>query len=370
MDQGLAVDHGVAVVEGLEELLAAEPYSLPASRKEPLLTAGLSTLTDLHRARCQPYARILKAWHSPGTTGHGSASVPYLPVSLFKSLDLRSVPEDAIFKVMTSSGTTGQTPSRIYLDVETARLQTRALASIVKAYLGTTRRAMLIVDHAGVVRDRHSFSARTAGILGMMTYGRDHLFVLDEEMRLRRPELDRWLARHADEELLVFGFTFMIWQDLLVPLRDAGVDLSHAVVVHSGGWKKLADQAVSKAEFKAGLRSAFGVRHVHDFYGMVEQVGSVYFECGAGFFHAPDFADIIVRDPVDWRPALIGRLGVVEVVSLLPRSYPGHALLTQDLGIVHGVDDCECGRMGRRFSIEGRVPKAEVRGCSDTQVRH
>jgi hypothetical protein len=59
----------------------------------------------------------------------------------------------------------------------------------------------------------------------------------------------------------------------------------------------------------------------------------------------------------------------MEVLSLLPLSYPGHALLTQDLGIVHGVDDCGCGQLGTRFSIEGRVPKTEVRGCSDTQVR-
>ena len=38
--------------------------------------------------------------------------------------------------MMTSSGTTGQVPSRVYLDVETARLQTRALSSIVTHYVG------------------------------------------------------------------------------------------------------------------------------------------------------------------------------------------------------------------------------------------
>ncbi len=151
--------------------------------------------------------------------------------------------------------------------------------------------------------------------------------------------------------------------------RRTGVDLSRATLVHSGGWKKLIDQSVSKPDFKQALSDALGIERVHDFYGMVEQVGSVYFECDAGFFHPPNFADVIMRDPETWEPAEPGLPGVVEVVSLLPHSYPGHALLTQDLGIVHGVDDCACGRMGRRFTIEGRVPKAEVRGCSDTQVR-
>lgn len=361
------------MADGLERLLAAPQYSVGASEKEALMAAGLAALTQWHEARCRPYARILSAWRSPGTDGAQAdgrlTAVPYLPVSLFKSLELRSITDDQVFKVLVSSGTTGQQPSRVYLDVETAQLQARALSRIVTHFLGTARRPMLIVDSSEVIRDRRSFSARAAGIKGMMTYGRDHLFVLDEEMRLRRDELDTWLARHADEDLLIFGFTFMVWNDLLLPLRDAGVDLSRATLVHSGGWKKLVDQAVSRDEFRMSLRSAVGLHRVHDFYGMVEQVGSVFFECEMGTFHTPNFADVIVRDPTTWLPAPHGSPGVVEVLSLLPRSYPGHALLTEDLGIVHGVDDCACQRSGTCFSLQGRVPRAEIRGCSDTQVR-
>jgi hypothetical protein len=358
---------------GLERLLSAEQYAVAAEEKGPLMAAGLERLTGMHRAHCPPYARILSAWSSPGTNGPGVdgtlAAVPYLPTALFKSLELRSVPENRVFKVMSSSGTTGQTPSRVYLDVETAQLQARALGRIVSHVLGPTRRPMLIVDHTGTIRDRHNFSARAAGIKGMMTFGRDHLFVLDESMRLRRRELDSWLARHAGDDLLVFGFTFMIWHDFLQPLRDAGLGLSRATLIHSGGWKKLVDQSVSKDEFKASLGAALGLDRVHDFYGMVEQVGSVYFECSAGYFHPPNFADVIVRDQVTWQPADHGERGVVETLSLLPHSYPGHAILTEDLGIVHGIDDCACGQLGARFTLDGRVPRAEVRGCSDTQVR-
>ena len=117
---------------------------------------------------------------------------------------------------------------------------------------------MLIVDTPMSSATATDFSARAAGIKGMMTFGRDHLFVLDDEMQLRRTELDAWLARHADEDLLVFGFTFMVWHDFLVPLRDAGLDLSRATLIHSGGWKKLVDEAVSKDEFKASLKAGPG----------------------------------------------------------------------------------------------------------------
>jgi hypothetical protein len=51
---------------------------------------------------------------------------------------------------------------------------------------------------------------------------------------------------------------------------------------------------------------------------------------------------------------------------MLPESYPGHSILTEDLGRITAVDTCPCGRLGKALRIEGRVPKAELRGCSDT----
>ena len=59
---------------------------------------------------------------------------------------------------------------------------------------------------------------------------------------------------------------------------------------------------------------------------------------------------------------------MIEVLSLLPRSYPGHALLTEDRGRLLGEDDCPCGRKGRYFEVFGRLPKAELRGCSDSHA--
>jgi len=357
------------VGEDLDRLIALEQYSLPEAAKTPAMLAGLNALTERHLERSLEYARIVGAAHLRTGDADRLEDVPYLPVTLFKWLDLRSVPDDAVFKVMTSSGTTGQVPSRVYLDVGTARTQTRALSSIVTSFLGPKRRAMLIIDEPGVIADRQKLSARGAGILGMMSYGRDHLFALDADMHLDRSALEAWLARHADDDLLIFGFTSMVWQHLFEEAQDHHLDLSRAVLVHSGGWKKLAELAVTNETFKSRLREAFGIARVHNFYGMIEQVGSVFFECEAGNFHAPNFADVLVRDPASWQPAAIAEPGVVEVMSLIPESYPGHALLTEDLGTVLGVDDCPCGRLGRRFTISGRIPKAEVRGCSDTYER-
>ena len=41
----------------------------------------------------------------------------------------------------------------------------------------------------------------------------------------------------------------------------------------------------------------------------------------------------------------------------------------EDIGEIAGEDDCGCGRMGRYFTIAGRLAQSELRGCSDTHER-
>ena len=99
---------------------------------------------------------------------------------------------------------------------------------------------------------------------------------------------------------------------------------------------------------------------------MVEQTGSIYIECEHNHFHSPVYSDIIVRRPVDFSKADHNESGIVQLISLLPLSYPGHSILTEDEGIILGEDDCKCGRLGKYFKILGRLNNAEIRGCSDT----
>ena len=126
------------------------------------------------------------------------------------------------------------------------------------------------------------------------------------------------------------------------------------------------NEAVSPGMFKSALHEVCGIDHVYDYYGMVEQTGSIYVECECGHLHTSIFSDIICRRPKDFSECGFGEDGLIEVVSVLPESYPGHALLTEDVGVVLGEDDCPCGRKGKYFKINGRIKNAEIRGCSDT----
>jgi hypothetical protein len=349
----------------MSELLDLSIYGLTEQEKNRKLLPELANLTRHHRSACPMYARILDALGTGDTFGL-IEDLPFLPVSLFKTHRLFSVPEDEIFKVVTSSGTTGQAVSRVFLDKETANLQTRALVQIMSKILGPARLPMILVDTASVMRDRNVFSARAAGVKGMMTFGRAHFFALDEDMSLDIDGLKKFLAIHAGQRVLLFGFTFMVWKHFAPAVEAAGLRLNDAILIHSGGWKKLTDEAVDNVTFKRRINEMTGIRTIRDFYGMAEQVGSVFVEGDDGFLHPPAFADVIIRDPVSLAPLPPGQVGVAQVISVLPRSYPGHSLLTEDLAVAHSIDGNGTAFRGKAFSVLGRVPKSELRGCSDT----
>jgi phenylacetate-coenzyme A ligase PaaK-like adenylate-forming protein len=344
-------------------------YGLDRETKRNLLGRELSSLMNHHRTHCMQYLKILdaRAWRLDKYNCF--EEYPWLPVRLFKMYELLSVNKNEVFKTLTSSGTTGQSPSRIFLDKNTASLQTSALVRIMQEFLGKSRLPMLIIDHPGVIKDRTKFSARGAGILGLSNFGRGHVYALNDDMSLNLEAIELFSKKYEGIPKLIFGFTFMVWQYFLLELEanKKFIDLNNSILFHSGGWKKLEAMSVDNNEFKERLRAVCGDLRIHNFYGMVEQVGSVFVECEYGYLHAPSFADLIVRDPLSWRPLPMGHSGVIQVLSAVPYSYPGHSLLTEDLGTIFGEDDCACGRLGRYFHVHGRMAKAEIRGCSDTQ---
>jgi hypothetical protein len=343
---------------------------MPEAEKRPFLLREFDALTRHHYSACPIYRNIVDRLFGGLSPEPYSRieDIPFIPVSLFKERDLLCIPRDQVFKVLTSSGTTGQQVSKVYLDRRTADLQAKALVRTMQHFLGKDRLPMVVLDHPGVVKDRTSFSARGAGILGMMQFGRQPIYALNDDMSLNLEGLADYIGKHQGERIFYFGFTFMVWQHVVAELRKLGRKMppNKGALIHSGGWKKLEHARVSHEVFNEGVRSILGVDHVINFYGMVEQVGGVFFENSLGRLQAPVFSDVIVRDPQTLAPLPPGQPGLVQVLSILPGSYPGHSLLTADLGQIDGVDHPEAGGFGRYFSIHGRAPRTELRGCSDT----
>lgn len=353
-----------------DELLEKAPYSLSKDEKNRILTERLKELTKLHKENCEEYSRILDSISFDLEKVDNYENLPFLPVRLFKELELRSVPKEEVVKTMTSSGTSGQAVSKIYLDRTTSSNQQKTMVKIVSDYTGSGRMPMIILDCPSVVKNRLMFSARGAGILGFSIFGAKKIYALDDDMNLNVEALKEFLEKYKGQKILLFGFTFMVWKHFykeLVRLKDeVSFDLSNGILIHGGGWKKLVNEAVSPEEFHRRLKDICGLDSVHDYYGMVEQTGCIYMQCECGHLHASIFSDVIIRKPEDFSICKRGERGIIQVVSAIPESYPGHSLLTEDEGEILGEDDCPCGRKGKYFKIYGRLKNAEIRGCSDT----
>ena len=351
----------------INEIIATLPYSLSKKEKSILFNEAMSLLTNHHYRHCSEYKSILDALKYHQDASHSYDQFPFLPVRLFKDYKLSSINKKKIFKTMHSSGTSGQDVSKIYLDKENASLQTKVLTKIVSTVLGNKRLPMLIIDSKSTVKDRNLFTARGAGIIGFSIFGKDITYALNDNMELDIEQVKDFLIRHKNEKIFIFGFTYIIWKYFVKEIltKNYKIPQIDGFLIHGGGWKRLADEAVENIQFKKSVYDACGVKNVINYYGMVEQTGSIFLECSEGYLHSSIFSDIIIRRN-DFSVCNFNEIGLVQLISLLPTSYPGHNIISEDIGEIIGIDDCKCGRLGKYFIIHGRAEKAEIRGCSDT----
>ncbi|HED66931.1 MAG TPA: acyl-protein synthetase [Planctomycetes bacterium] len=334
-------------------------------RDDATLLAEMNALTRRHREGCAPYRRMTE-----GFTGAGSlAELPFVHVGLFKRLALVTELDDVRpGRTLESSSTSGQGASRVRLDAASSALQAKSSRAILADFVGEARRPLLVLDSSASLRRRGGLSARIAAAMSLEPFADGMHFLLGagaDPASLHRERIVELAGEH--DALLVYGFTWILWRAWAQGLgEDARRALAGKTVhfVHSGGWKKLEAEAVDRATFDAALLDGLGPdSRVIDYYGLVEQVGIVFPLCECGYRHAPVWAEVLVRDPFS-SEVLEGEPGLLQLMNPLALGAPYHNVLTEDLGrLIAG--DCPCGRGNRRFELIGRVPKAELRGCSN-----
>ena len=108
-----------------------------------LLEKKLLDLTKHHYLNSQKYKKIIDSLFAKKS--NNLENIPFLPINLFKDLNLKSIPDKNVFKILHSSGTSGNV-SKIFLDKNNAQNQTKALNDIISKLLGKERIPMLILD--------------------------------------------------------------------------------------------------------------------------------------------------------------------------------------------------------------------------------
>ena len=350
----------------IQELLQNDPYQSHKNTRKDFLKL-IKDLTLHHKKNSIEYKKIFNFFNYNLSKIHSVDDIPYIPINLFKSKDLISIKKKNINKTLLSSGTSNTALSKIYLDKENAYNQVKVLKKIIESLLGTTRLPMLVIEQKPDNNSREKFNARKAAIYGFSIFGKEQTFFLNEKGKINYKEVNNFLKKYKDNKFLIFGFTSFIYENLILKLSTEFLegDFKNGVLLHGGGWKKMNDIKISNELFKFKLQNKLNLKEIYNYYGLVEQTGSIFIECKkCGSFLSSNFSDVIVRDKY-FNKVKDGQKGLVQLLSLLPTSYPGHSILTEDIGEIVPRHKIKCNLDAKHFLIHGRLENSEVRGCSD-----
>ncbi len=343
-----------------------EPYGIDSKQKKIFFCKEINLLTKHHYSNSYQYKNLLN-FFKYNLNNMELENFPFLPTQIFKEIDLLSINKRNILKKMMSSGTSGSSPSRIYLDRDNAYNQIFVLAKIMSTILGKNRLPMLIVDNKTKNPTKISFNARIAAINGFSTFGKDHTYLLNDDESINFIQLTNFLKKFGNSPFFIFGFTSYIFKSIIEKFpKNKTFDFSKGILLHGGGWKKMEDKKIDNKSFKNLLKKKVNLSKIYNYYGLIEQTGSIFLECPlCSCFRTTAFSDILIRDK-HFKVVQNGRKGLIQLFSLLPTSYPGHIVLTEDIGAIIDDNKCICSKSGKRFKVFGRSKKSELRGCSDT----
>lgn len=357
------------------ELLGMSPYEQSAEA-DAMFMEALQEELQFHYDHNEAYRQFCERKrfnpHEPLTD---IRQIPPVAVSVFKELgfSLASVPKEDIRLRLQSSATSG-TPSTIVVDKETSRRQAKAMVKVMQEVIGRERKPFLVMDIDPRSEFKTLLGARFAAITGYLNFASKAAYFLKaNEKKVSYFDVEamqEYLQTLPTEQpVVVFGFTYILYSQVLKALQASQIQLhlpKGSKIIHIGGWKKLESEKVEKSLFNKQFSDVFGIEptDVVDIYGFTEQMGLNYPDCPCGCKHTSNYVRVLVRDPQTHDVLPSGKEGMLEFISPVPHSYPGNAVLTDDLGyILDG--SCPCGRGGTRFVVTGRLKKAEIRGCGD-----
>ncbi len=352
------------------EYIKSSAFTLKLSEKKELLLPYIKEEHLYHYQNNSLYKKIIDNEYQNQDFFTSLDKAPFLPVQYFKENGKSFTSSKKIHRSLLSSSTSG-VPSVINIDNETSKRQVFSLIASLSNFIGKERRHFLICD---VPPQTNSFdiSARHGAIGGFTNFATKSDFILENSDNSYKANIQKIkdIISENKNPLILCGFTFLVYIYLIKFCKQNNITLTlpeNSYLIHIGGWKKLADQQVSREKFIEDTCEVFKLKpeNIIDIYGFTEQMGTIYPECRYGFKHVPDHAHLIVRNPYSYDILPDGQTGVGQFLSLVPRSYTGFSLITDDLIQITGNDDCKCGRKGTYFKVIGRAKSAEIRGCGD-----
>lgn len=274
-------------------------------------------------------------------TPQNVAEIPFLPISFFKTHEVRSK-KRAIETLFMSSGTTGSERSKHH--VESLEMYE---ISFLKSYcnqIGNPENQIILALLPNYIEQGNSSLVYMVDHLIKATKNNLSGFYLDNLTDLIQAYET---AIATGKEVVIFGVSYA-----LLDLADLKPNLSKARIIETGGMKGRRKE-LSKEELHEILKKAFQVQFISSEYGMSELLSQAYSDQN-GLFDLPNWMQVLIRDVNDpFEFIENGKTGGVNVIDLA-NLYSCAFISTQDLGKINH----------NQLQLMGRFDHSDIRGCN------
>lgn len=269
---------------------------------------------------------------------------PFLPISFFKTTELKTTEGEAEIQFFSSS-TTGKGASRHA--VHSLAVYEHSFRSAWRLFYPEPEALCVLCllpsylerDGSSLIYMAEDFLKRSSDAdSGFFLYEHDALFNV---LQKKKQEGKATLLLGVSYALLDFVENHQL------------SDFPELIVMETGGMKGRRKEMI-REELHAVLTAGFGVEKIHSEYGMTELLSQAYSQ-GDGLFHCPPWMKVIVKDQNDpFSAPLINKRGRICIIDLA-NAFSCAFIETEDLGIVH-----EDGS----FEVLGRLDHSDMRGCN------
>jgi hypothetical protein len=276
------------------------------------------------------------------TSSQSLVSIPFLPVSFFKTHEVVTTDFEPEF-VFESSGTTQTVSSRHYiksLDLYEASF----LNGFSLRYGNPDEWCILGLLPSYLERGNSSLVYMVKRLMEKSQHPNNAFFLNNWEGLYNTLQL---LETNGQQTLLI-GVTFA----LLDFAAQCRLKCYSTTVMETGGMKGRREE-LTREEVHGLLKKSFGVPAIHSEYGMTELLSQAYSK-GDGLFQCPPWMRVLVRDEDDPLNVRLTGRGAINVIDLANK-YSCSFIATDDVGEVY-----EDGS----FKILGRLDNSDLRGCS------
>lgn len=270
--------------------------------------------------------------------------IPFLPISFFKSLPLKSGnwPDVTVFK---SSTTTGGVPSVHHVQnvdfyrAHALRCFEYFFGSVSDYHFFALLPSYLEQGHSSLVAMMDHFIRQSKSSFSDF-YRNDTSRLLEDIEEARR---------EGKRKIIVWGVTYA-----LLDLAEAhNPNLSDCLVFETGGMKGRRKE-MTRSELHEALKRSFKVDKIYSEYGMTELFSQAY-TAGGSVFHCPPWMRVVIREIGD----PFGRLGAnksggINVIDLANFSTISF-IETEDAGLLLANGG---------FEVSGRLDNSDFRGCN------